>query len=91
MGFAEGMRLSTPRGVRPIMHPANRVSSQPQMQTAAHGQPPVHCAVGDMLCEVRVLDDAQWEAMPANRRPSTAEYVPGLGWVVAVPPGYRAD
>ena len=71
------------------MLPANRVSPQPQ--AAARGPVSVHCAVGDTLCEVRVLDDAQWTALPAERRPSSAEYIPGLGWVVALLPGQRVD
>jgi hypothetical protein len=70
------------------MPPANRVSTQP---TAVRNPAPVHCAVGDTLCEIRVLDAAQWEALPASRRPSVAEYVPGLGWVIALPPGQHVD
>lgn len=69
------------------MPPANRVSTQ----TTAQRPAPVRCAVGDTLCEVRVLDAAQWQALPPNRRPSVAEYVPGLGWVVALPPGQHVD
>ena len=46
---------------------------------------PVHCAVGDTLCELRVLSPAEWDALPPDRRPATAEYAPGLGWVVATP------
>jgi hypothetical protein len=73
------------------MTPANRVTPQPPPPAAARGPAPVHCAVGDTLCEVRVLDADQWAALPQDRRPSAAEYVPGLGWVVALPPGRWAD
>ena len=45
------------------------------------------CAIGDTLCEVRVLSQAEWEALPEGRRPSAAEYFAGLGWVVAIPVG----
>ena len=50
-----------------------------------HPRSPVRCVVGDTLCEVRVLSEAEWDALPPNRRPSTSEHVPGLGWVVATP------
>jgi hypothetical protein len=43
------------------------------------------CAVGDTLCEVRVLTEAEWDALPAEERPSPAEHYLGLGWVVATP------
>lgn len=41
------------------------------------------CVIGDTLCEVRVLSEAEWAALPAERRPSAAEHFAGLGWVVA--------
>ena len=48
------------------------------------GRPaPVECVVGETLCRVRVLTEAQWEALAPERRPATAEYFPGLGWLVA--------
>jgi hypothetical protein len=46
------------------------------------------CVVGETLREVRVLTEAEWEALPQDRRPTPAEHVPGLGWVVAVMPGW---
>jgi hypothetical protein len=45
------------------------------------------CVVGETLREVRVLTEAEWKAIPQDRRPTPAEHVPGLGWVVAVMPG----
>jgi hypothetical protein len=45
--------------------------------------PPVDCIVGDTLRRVRVLTEAEWEAIPLDRRPAPAEYFPGLGWLVA--------
>ena len=45
------------------------------------------CVVGDTLCEVQVLSEAEWETLPPEARPSPAEYVAGLGWVVATPRG----
>ena len=50
---------------------------------ASSALPRPTCVVGDTLCEVRVLSEAEWDALPADRRPSPAEYYPGLGWVVA--------
>jgi hypothetical protein len=47
---------------------------------------PVLCIVGDTLCRVRVFSDAQWERIDPAKRPTTAEYFPGLGWVAAVGP-----
>jgi hypothetical protein len=41
--------------------------------------------VGDTLCRVYVLSEAQWDALPEAQRPATAEHFPGLGWVVATP------
>jgi hypothetical protein len=60
--------------------PKNRI--QPTLPECV---PPGQCVVGDTLCEVRVLSDAEWQAIPPDRRPATAEYFPGLGWVVATP------
>jgi len=52
--------------------------------TAPPGRPAaVQCVVGETLRRVRVLSETQWEAIPLERRPSPAEYFPGLGWVVA--------
>jgi hypothetical protein len=47
---------------------------------------PLSCVVGETLCHVYVLSEEQWGAIPARRRQGMkAEYVPGLGWVVASP------
>jgi hypothetical protein len=62
--------------------PADRL---PRSEDTVPASPRPTCVVGDTLCEVRVLSEAQWEALPAERRPSPAEYYPGLGWVVATP------
>ena len=61
---------------------ANRL---PRPGAASSAPPRPTCAIGDTLCEVRVLSEAEWDALPADRRPSPAEYFPGLGWVVASP------
>jgi hypothetical protein len=44
---------------------------------------PVQCVVGDTLVDVVILSEAEWEALPPDRRPSPAEYFAGLGWVAA--------
>jgi hypothetical protein len=62
--------------------PANRL---PRTADTARALPRPACVVGDTLCEVQVLSEAEWEALPSEQRPSPAEYFPGLGWVVAVP------
>ena len=62
--------------------PANRL---PRPIDAAQASPRPTCAIGDTLCEVRVLTEAEWEALAAEHRPSPAEHYPGLGWVVATP------
>lgn len=50
---------------------------------------PVYCIVGETLCQVRVWSDEEWERLEPSERPTTAEHVPGLGWVGAVLPGAR--
>ena len=47
--------------------------------------PPVVCVDGPHLCEVQIWTPADWEAIPVDHRPRTAEFFPGLGWVAAVP------
>ena len=60
--------------------PSNRL---PRSLAPASARPT--CAIGDTLCEVRVLSEAEWEALPVAEQPSPAEHFPGLGWVVATP------
>lgn len=43
----------------------------------------VQCVVGETLRDVVVLTESEWDAIPADRRPSPAEHFDGLGWVVA--------
>ena len=44
------------------------------------------CVVGDTLCNVYLLSEDQWAAIPERRRRNmTAEYVADAGWVVASP------
>ena len=66
--------------------PEDRLRARP-------GPPPAlaRCVVGDTLCQIRVLSDAQWQALPEADRPVTAAHVPGLGWVVATPGRIRPD
>jgi hypothetical protein len=40
---------------------------------------------GPMLCRLRVWTDAEWESLPAAKRPAQHIHAPGLGWVSAVP------
>lgn len=42
-------------------------------------------AVGDVLCQLFVWTEAQWEAIPEPLRPSPAANRPGLGWVAPLP------
>jgi hypothetical protein len=44
-----------------------------------------HCVDGPLFCEVRVISDAEWDALDPAERPERAEHFEGLGWVVAVP------
>ena len=58
------------------------------MTTAREGESlalPILCTDGSTLCRVRILTPAQWDALPPDQRPKRAEFVPALGWVVAVP------
>jgi hypothetical protein len=59
--------------------------------TSEKRPPAVRCGLGDTLCHVHVLSESEWEALPEASRPSTAEYYPGLGWVVATPGPLRQD
>src|SRR6478736_1362578 len=85
--------VARPRiGRRPCMQPpgperrampeADNEPPRPADDPAA-GPPRVECVVGETLCRVRVLSEAEWDALPPERRPRTAERFPGLGWVVA--------
>jgi hypothetical protein len=40
---------------------------------------------GPFLCDLRVLTETEWAALPATERPHDCVYAPGLGWVCAVP------
>jgi hypothetical protein len=40
---------------------------------------------GPMLCRLRIWTEAEWDALPAGRRPRRCVHAPGLGWVGAVP------
>ena len=45
---------------------------------------PVYCIIGETLREVRIWTVEEWERLDPAKRPSPAEYVPGLGWVAPV-------
>lgn len=48
--------------------------------------PPLgQCVVGETVRVIRAWAEDEWLAMPADKRPSPAEFVPGLGWVAAGP------
>ena len=59
----------------------------PQIAPGKGRPAPEYCTVGDMLCEVRIWTQEQWDAASRDRPPMKAEQVPGLGWVVAIPAG----
>ena len=67
--------------------PASRPpAAAPRRPAPRHAAPdPAFCVVGETLCRVRVYPEAEWDALPADRRPTPAEHFPGLGWVAAVP------
>jgi hypothetical protein len=46
---------------------------------------PVYCTLGETLCRVRVWTEEEWAALDPADRPTPAEHVPGLGWIVPVP------
>ena len=46
--------------------------------------PVTHCVLGETLCVVYVLSEAEYAALPPECRPAAAEHVPGLGWIVAL-------
>lgn len=60
--------------------PTRRDRSRDQVGTS-----PALCVDGHHLCQLRVWNAAEWEAIPADRRPHTAQFFPGLGWVAAIP------
>ena len=65
--------------------PHNRLPDPEPAPADAGRVPPLYCTLGETLCRVRVYDEEQWQALDPDRRPRTAEYVPGLGWVAADP------
>ena len=77
------LRLSAARPA-PIA-PAASPQADRRVPATAAGPGAGYCVVGPTLCRVRVWTDAQWADMPERERPATAEHIPGLGWVGAVP------
>jgi hypothetical protein len=53
--------------------------------TAESDAVPLFCTDGPEFCRVRVWSAARWRATPSRLRPRRAEWVEGLGWVVALP------
>jgi hypothetical protein len=45
----------------------------------------IHIFAGTSLCRLRIWTDSEWMELPSGERPSHHTYVPGLGWVGAVP------
>jgi hypothetical protein len=69
-------------------HPAmpdDASGRSPDEKPKAPAAAPLHCTDGETLCRVRVFTEAEWEAMPESERPARSEFVPGVGWVAAVP------
>jgi hypothetical protein len=76
-----------PPGPRYHRHPMKDAgpTDEPGPTQANPPRPPAaECILGETLCRVRVLSEAEWAALPPDRRPRAAEHFPGLGWVVAV-------
>jgi hypothetical protein len=46
---------------------------------------PVFVDLEDGLGRLEVWSESRWDATDERERPARAEYVEGLGWVVAVP------
>ena len=40
---------------------------------------------GDMLCEVRFWNEAEWASLPIAKRPRERMHKPGSGWIGLVP------
>jgi hypothetical protein len=77
-----------PPGGRPGPTPMSHDDGPSALPQDNHARPPgVECVVGETLCRARVMSEAEWAALPEDRRPRVAEYFPGLGWVVALPRG----
>jgi hypothetical protein len=64
--------------------PNERFPLRAQGFATPHDPAPVHCIVGDTVCQVRVWSEKEWERLDPADRPDPAEHVPGLGWVGAV-------
>jgi hypothetical protein len=47
--------------------------------------PAMYVTCGSMLCELRVCTAAEWDTQENDENPIVLTYVPGLGWVGAVP------
>ena len=64
----------------------NATSDRPRLSDVGPARPsPQYCTVGEMLCEVRLWSEDEWDAMPSGDRPEVVSHVLGLGWVGAVP------
>jgi hypothetical protein len=59
--------------------------SRPTILPSPPTVPPIHCTDGPGFYQVRILSEQEWESLPESQRPARAEYVPGVGWVVALP------
>jgi hypothetical protein len=46
---------------------------------------PVYLLHEAAFCRLQIWTEWEWARLPASVRPFTAEYVPGLGWIGAVP------
>jgi hypothetical protein len=54
-------------------------------RTRPRSQDPLYVIADGTLCRLRVWSEAEWAALPDNRRPLEFVHAPGLGWVGAAP------
>jgi hypothetical protein len=50
-----------------------------------HDVEPIQVTSGPALCDLCVWTEEEWAALPLAKRPADHTYVPGIGWIGAVP------
>ena len=56
-----------------------------QFAVGPNHMPETYVTFGPMLCELRISTAAEWSDSEHAENPVALAYVPGLGWIAAVP------
>jgi hypothetical protein len=65
-------------------HPEEAAGGAELLRRLIAGEP-VYVDTGEGLARLQVWTQAEWDRLEEAERPTLAEYLEGLGWVVAVP------